>query len=156
MHPSGTAFREIRQAAGPVLLAVFLLAGVAGPVAHLATHGDDHSHGTADRAHALDHDAAHRSGVPHDHPEVGRAPGAAAEPTERQDDYPAPAREHGRATLAHLDAALIEGPPPAEPPAPGGTLTLVHDPALRPAAAPSLPQPPSRGPPASVLHTSVL
>jgi len=85
-------FGELRAAAAPFMLGVFLLAVQLAPFAHLVAHRPDHTHG-GDRGHA----AAHRAGVAHGHEH---------EPS--PDDGPTP--DHGQGSSAHFGLALVQGP----------------------------------------------
>lgn len=125
---------RIRPLAGRLLLGVFLLAAQLAPVAHLATHRPDHTHGP-ETGH--DHEAAPRAAHSHDHDHDGTAP---ADPA---------SSEHGRASAAHFDLALLAGPPPPFLPPPAETLAPPPDAVARWHHAPALPQPPARGPPHS-------
>lgn len=155
---TGTHAR-MRASAARLMLGVFLLAAQLAPLGHLATHRNDHTHGPdaatgreaarhAGRAHEHDddHDDAdhtHDDGFADDH---GDAPahdhddGAPADPT---------SPEHGRASAAHFDLALLDGPPPPFLPPPAETLAPPPDVVARWHHAPAPPQPPARGPPTS-------
>lgn len=162
-----TSCRDIRRVAGPVLLGVFVVAAQLAPVAHLATHRNDHTHGpelgTLDDAA---HEAAHRAGPVHDHadeltPEE-RAWLNGDDAAAAQGDGPAgttgngapahshgsPLHDHGRGSVAHFGVALVEGPPPLLVPPPAETVAAPPDTPVRDYRAPARPQPPARGPPA--------
>lgn len=136
----------IRTIAGRLLLGVFVLAAQLAPLAHLATHRNDHTHGpeAAPRTshdHDDDHDHDHGHDADHtDSPEHDHDGGAPPEPT---------SREHGRTSAAHFDLALLDGPPPPFLPPPAETLAPAPDVIARWHHAPALPQPPARGPPSS-------
>lgn len=174
-HPP--TFRELRRAAAPVLLGVFLVATQLAPLAHLATHRAGHSHGRHLGTPAESgHDAAHRNGQAHVHAATGRAPRSSSHANQfvghaslPRHDEPAdtdhsprrsgsaPDHDHGRESISHFGVALNEGPPPPIVPAPAGTIAT--PPAARPRAQRSTPrpQPPTRGPPdLTRRHLSIL
>lgn len=146
---------RIRPLAGRLLLGIFLLAAQLAPLAHLATHRNDHTHGP-ETGH--DHEAAPHAALAHDHDDAdhdhddwfGDDHGDASE---HEHDGTTPAdptsSEHGRASAAHFDLALLDGPPPPFLPPPAETLALPPDVVARWHHAPALPQPPVRGPPSS-------
>jgi hypothetical protein len=164
-------FRDLRRAAAPGMLAVFVLASQLAPLAHLATHRAGHTHGPHLAAFAeSDHDAAHRDGQPHAHAPTGRAPRSnshadrfvrhASLPwhdkqadTDHDPDAPAPTSpgvpdpDHGRESISHFGLALNEAPPPPIVPTPAGMIATAPDPRPRVQRAPARPQPPTRGPP---------
>ena len=171
MRSRQPTFRELRRAAAPVLLGVFLLATQLAPLAHLATHRPGHTHGpplaTFDESR---HDAAHRDGQPHAHAASSRAArsGSHAERFVRhasirgQDEHAdtdhdtkdaagrsggVPDRDHGRESISHFGLALNEGPPPPIVPAPAGTIATPPDARPRAQRSTPRPQPPTRGPP---------
>jgi hypothetical protein len=148
---------RIQPLAGRLLLGVFLLAAQLAPLAHLATHRPDHTHGpepghdheAAPRAaHSYDHD---HDDADHDHD--GWFADDHGESSDHGHDGTAPAdptsSEHGRASAAHFDLALLAGPPPPFLPPPAETLAPPPDAVARWHHAPALPQPPARGPPHS-------
>jgi hypothetical protein len=60
LRPGQATLRRLRPAAAVVLLGVFLLAAQFAPVAHLATHAFDHTHGPRSRVFdAAAHETAH-------------------------------------------------------------------------------------------------
>lgn len=168
MWTGRTSLEGIRRVAGPVLLGVFVVAAQLAPVAHLATHRNDHTHGPAlgtdgDAAH----EAAHRAGLPHAHadeltPEERAWLDGADDSAPVQDDDAAgaagegspahshgtPSHDHGRGSVAHFGVALVEGPPPPLVPPPAETIAPPPDARARDHRAPARPQPPARGPPA--------
>jgi hypothetical protein len=152
MRQHDLTLARIRPTAGRLLLGVFLLAAQLAPLAHLARHRNDHTHGpeTADH-HAVaaddhEHEDEHDHGgwfadddhgdVP-DHDHDGGVPPPPAAP------------DHGRDSMAHFALALVEGPPPPYLPPPASTLASPPDDVARSHHAPALPQPPARGPPRS-------
>jgi hypothetical protein len=161
MHWDQRALARTRPAVGAVLLGVFLLATQFAPVAHLATHRDDHTHGpTGDHGrpqrsaartdavhdHPHDHDDHHHhegaSAAP-EHPAADAAPGhgdAPAVPAGREPD-------HGQASAAHFCLALVQGPPPPYLPPPAEARARPADATLRARHAAPRPLPPARGPP---------
>ena len=145
---------RIRPIAGRLLLGVFILTAQLAPLAHLARHRNDHSHGpeTADHHAAAADDHDHEHDDEHDH--GGWFPdddhGEAADHDHDGDVPPAPASpDHGRDSVAHFALALLEGPPPPYLPPPASTLAPPPDVVARWHHAPALPQPPARGPPRS-------
>ena len=120
---------RLRRRAGALLLGVYVVAAQLAPLAHLASHRDDHTHGPA----------------PH-------VPAAAAATTPNADRAAAPARGHARAL--DLATALAghgrpqwpwaarddAGAPPADAPAPHrlgpGTPAPTHDEAAAPSPGP--------------------
>ena len=149
---------RIRPTAGRLLLGLFLLAAQFAPLAHLATHRNDHTHGPDVTS---DHEAAHRAGRAHDHDDDADHGHGHDDAATRDDHGDAdhdhgdgtPQRpaspEHGRASAAHFDLALLDGPPPPFLPPPAETLAPPPDVYARWHHAPALPQPPARGPPPS-------
>jgi hypothetical protein len=139
---------RIRPMAGGLLLGVFLLAAQLAPLAHLATHRNDHTHGP-ETGH--DHAATPRAALSHDHDHDDWFADDHGESSDHDHESSAPAdptsSEHGRASAAHFDLALLDGPPPAFLPPPAETLALPPDAVARWHHAPALPQPPARGPP---------
>jgi len=167
MWTGRTSLQDIRRVAGPVLLGVFVLAAQLAPVAHLATHRNDHTHGPelgalGDAAH----EAAHRAGQPHAHADdltpderawLNGDDAAAAQGDDpagtTSDGAPAhshgtPSHDHGRGSVAHFGVALVEGPPPPLVPPPAEAIAPPPDAPVRDHLAPARPQPPARGPPA--------
>ena len=154
MRQHDLTLERIRPTAGRMLLGVFLLAAQLAPLAHLATHRNDHTHGPE----AGEHTTAPRPALPHGHDDAdhdhddwfGDDHGEASE---HEHDGTAPvdptSPEHGRASAAHFDLALLDGPPPPFLPPPAETLALPPDVVARWHHAPALPQPPVRGPPSS-------
>jgi len=136
MRQHDLTLERIRSFAGLLLLGVFLLAAQLAPLAHLARHRNDHTHGpeTADHHAAAvdDHEHEHEHADEHDHD--GSAP-------------PPASPDHGRDSVAHFALALVEGPPPPFLPPPADTLAPPPDDVARWHHAPALPQPPVRGPP---------
>ena len=124
-----------------MLLVLFLLGVQLGPVAHLASHRDDHTHGPDSIARA--HAGAHRDGRAHDHHQAD----------DRRDgpSPPDPAREHdsghGQWNSAHFGLALLEGPPPPSLPRPAERLVPVASAVMPPPLPPDDHAPPVRGPP---------
>jgi len=176
MHASQGLIARLRLIAGPVLLALFLVAAQLGPLAHLGTHRNDHTHGPAPDAHADDHDDDHGhddtpdhdhdAGGDHDHSpapvhphddHVG-TPDAdhvgdhdRAEADHHHDASPGgngdPVEQHGEASAAHFGLALI-GAPPAPLLAPPSSIDArPADVPLRGHTSAPLAQPPARGPP---------
>ena len=150
---------RIRPLAGGLLLGVFLLAAQLAPLAHLATHRPDHTHGPeTGHDHAAAPRAAHSHDHDHDHDDANHDDDDwfaddHGESPDHDHDGTAPAdptsSEHGRASAAHFDLALLDGPPPPFLPPPADTLALPPDTVARWHHAPALPQPPARGPPHS-------
>lgn len=158
---------RLRPAAAPVSLAVYLLAALAAPIGHLATHRNDHTHGPEagdGHAHPVhraldDHARAHALGLDHDHDHDHDDHGDDHDQDHDQDDdrdldhgdhdrdTPAAPAQHGEGSVAHFGLALIEGPPPPFLPPPAETLALPSAAPVRSHVAPALPQPPARGPP---------
>ena len=140
---------RIRPTAALLLLAVFLAAAQLVPATHLATHRNDHTHGPTlpaagpDARHHDDHAAAHRTGRAHDH----GVPVAVTPHDDQAPPAPAAPDDHGRASSAHFDLALLEAPPAPFVPLPAGTLALPPDIVVRWHHAPAQPHPPVRGPP---------
>lgn len=136
----------IRPTAGRLLLGVFLVTAQLAPLAHLAHHRHDHTHGPETTAHHAvpadahgdepDHDSwladDHGDASDHDHDSSAPPPASPA---------------HGRDSIAHFALALVEGPPPPYLPPPASTLAPPPDDVARWHHAPALPQPPARGPP---------
>lgn len=129
-----TTLERTRPLAGRLLLGVFVLAAQFAPLAHLATHRNDHTHGP--ESAPVDRSASHGSRA-HDHDDADH---------DHDEDTPA-SPEHGRASAAHFDLALLDGPPPPFLPPPADTLAPPPDDVARWHHAPALPQPPARGPP---------
>ena len=161
MRRPHSMLERIRPTAGRLLLGVFLLAVQLSPLAHLATHRNDHTHGP-DAADA--HEAAHRGGHAHEHDDAdhetddadadhGHDDAVTHDDADHDHDDRTPPRpsssDHGRASAAHFDLALLDGPPPPFLPPPAATLALPPDVHARWHHAPALPQPPARGPPHS-------
>jgi len=169
MRRPHSLLERIRPTAGRLLLGLFLLAGQFAPLAHLATHRNDHTHGPDVTS---EHEAAHRAGRAHDHDDFDhQADDDADHGHDHDDDHDhavtrddhddtdhdhgggtpqGPASpDHGRASAAHLDLALLDGPPPPFLPPPAETLAPPPDVYARWHHAPALPQPPARGPPPS-------
>jgi hypothetical protein len=97
---------------------------------HAVGRPHDHDHDDADR-----HDEFAATGADHGHDHDGASPPASP--------------EHGRASAAHFDLALLGGPPPPFFPLPAEALAPPPDIVARWRHAPALPQPPARGPPHS-------
>ncbi len=165
---------RIRPVAGPLLLAVFLVAAQLAPARHLAAHRDDHTHGPelpgpihADREveHAHDEDGDHDHGgwlalfgphhggddhdgaATHEHDDAALAP---AVPDHHDGAPTAPHRhstEHGQSSAAHFGLALLQGPPPPFLPPPSSTLAALSVSAVRGHVGVARRQPPARGPP---------
>jgi hypothetical protein len=155
MRSHQATFRELRRAAGPVLLGVFLLATQLAPLAHLTTHRAGHTHGpqlaTFDES---GHEAAHHDGRPHAHARDLSLPRHGEHvDTDLASDDPArrsggvPDHDHGRESISHFGLALNEGPPPPMVPAPAGTIATPPDARPRAQQSSLRPQPPTRGPP---------
>ena len=152
MRRPDLTLERIRPLAGPVLLGVFLFAAQCSPLAHLATHRSDHTHGpeTAPDHDDDSHDDDHDRDGSRDH----EAPVAVALAPHEDHDHdrgepadPPASNDHGRASSAHFGLALLEGPTPPFLPPPALTLAPPPDVALRWHHAPSQPLPPARGPP---------
>jgi hypothetical protein len=153
-----TGLRRIRRPSARALLAVFVLAGQLAPIAHLATHRNDHTHGPEFAAFGTStHEAAHRAGLAHTHVATGGDELTAEErawlngddgpaPPAHSDDTPS--HDHGRGSVSHFSVAVTEGPPPPLVPPPGEAMAQPPDTALDGHDAPALSHPPSRGPPA--------
>lgn len=137
MHASRARFASLRKDVAPLLLLVFLIGAVLTPVVHLSAHRDDHSHGVS-RTHA----AAHRAGLPHEHPE-----------TPAEDDAPA---DHGSGSSAHFGLALLQAPPAPAVPVPAETVARRAGPSPRQPLPPILLPQPVRGPPAVSRHSPLL
>ncbi|MCC7031462.1 MAG: hypothetical protein IT179_01350 [Acidobacteria bacterium] len=168
MWTGRTSIQGIRRVAAPVLLGVFVVAAQLAPVAHLATHRNDHTHGPElGTLGDADHDAAHRAGLPHAHLDeltadegawLDGAEDSAATAGEHAPEtgdaspahsHGAPAsHDHGRDSVAHFGVALVEGPPAPLVPPPAETIAPPPDATARDHRAPARPQPPVRGPPA--------
>ncbi len=111
----GTLAR-LRPIAGPTLLVLFMLAAQVAPVAHLARHDDDHTHGPerSSPPHS-DPSAGHDHGEAHDQPaRVRRHPGKRPWSGERRALRPGAAAGTARAVPAptrHDPRAAARGPP---------------------------------------------
>jgi hypothetical protein len=143
-----------RLAAARLLFRVFVVTAQLGPVAHLATHRNDHTHGPefASAGNAA-HEVAHRLGRPHDHADAGEDLTAEERAWLAGDEAPTPdssgsRHDHGRESAAHFGLALLQGPPPPLVPPPSATIAPPPDTAPRRYARPTPLQPPTRGPPA--------
>lgn len=171
MRSHEPTFREVRRAAGPILLGMFLVTTELAPLAHMATHRAGHTHGPRLAAFdESDHDAAHREGHPHRHAETGRTARSSSHAdqfvrhaslswcdahadTDHGSDDPVrrsggvPDSDHGRESISHFGVALNEGPPPPTVPAPARTVAAPPDARPRAQRSPERPQPPTRGPP---------
>lgn len=170
MSPGDAILRRIRTAAARLLLYAFVVAAQFAPVAHLATHRPDHTHGP--RPEVLDeddHEAAHESGQPHDHDDTGSPPGSrwpnassSGRPVahtdgaahDDRDSAPRaprspgpPGGDHGRDSTAHFGVALTEGPPAPILPPPAAAIAPPPDRVPGRHDAPVRPHPPVRGPP---------
>ncbi len=170
MHWGQPTLAHTRPAVGAVLLGVFLLATQLAPVAHIATHRDDHTHGPAgdheephrsaaptDQAHGRqqphgqphdhdDHDDRHGhdgASATHAHPDADAAPGHGDAPAVPVGHEP----DHGQASAAHFCLALVQGPPPPHLPPPAEARARPADSTLRARYAAPRPLPPARGPP---------
>lgn len=171
MRSHQPTFRELRRAAAPVMLGVFLLATQLAPLAHLATHRAGHTHGpqpaTLDES---SHEAAHRDGRTHAHAPTDRSARSRSHADQfvRRSSLPShdghadtdhdaddqarrsggvPDHDHGRDSISHFGLALNEGPPPTLVPAPAGTIATPPDARPRAQRSTPRPQPPTRGPP---------
>lgn len=170
MRQGQAILRRLRPTAAVVLLGVFLLAAQLAPVAHLATHRADHTHGHRSEVFdAAAHETAHLAGLLHEHdgadeggPPRGRT-GSAAQRAHPSPDFEeaghdhgrrdhrsqeSPAGDHGRESIAHFGVALLEGPPAPVVPPPAQSISPPPD--ARPCSfsVTSRPQLPPRGPPA--------
>ncbi len=154
MRQHDLTLERIRPTAGRLLLGVFLLAAQLAPLAHLARHRNDHTHGpeTADHHAAAvdDHEHEHEHADEHDHDGWFAEDHGDAPDHDHDGSAPPPASpDHGRDSVAHFALALVEGPPPPYLPPPASTLAPPPDDVARWHHAPALPQPPARGPPRS-------
>lgn len=156
MLQAQTVLARLRPFAGLVLLGLFLLAAQLAPLSHLASHRNDHTHGpelgTGTATTPTGHEAAHRSGLAHQHdavPTAAEAPDAHDEDGAPPDQTPAdaPAPDHGRGSSAHLGLALLEAPRALFLPPPAQLAALTPDAPLHDHAAPPRRQPRARGPP---------
>jgi hypothetical protein len=121
-----------------MLLVVFLLAVQLGPVAHLATHREGHTHG----AGTAEHTAAHRAGIAHEH---DTGPGDGDPPSS-----PDPSSQHGLWNSAHFGIALAGGQPPLTIAAPADTVAPAPVEHVRPPCTREETPTPVRGPPHSI------
>lgn len=158
MRRHDLTLERIRPLAGRLLLGVFLVAAQLAPLAHLARHRNDHTHGpeatshhaAAVNDHGHEHDDEHDDEHEHDGWFTDDDHGEAADHDHDGDAPAAPASpDHGRDSVAHFALALLEGPPPPYLPPPASTLAPPPDQVARSHHAPALPQPPARGPPRS-------
>ena len=154
MRRSQGTLARLRPAAGAVLAGVFLLAAQVVPMAHLATHRDNHTHGPERDPFAHDHpadsdhdhdDDDHSVARKADHDDADHDHGDDAD-HDRGSDRPAH-RQHGQASAAHFGLALLEGPLPPFLPPPAETTAAPLDAVLRGRCSAPHPQPPARGPP---------
>lgn len=151
MLQAQTILARLRPFAGLVLLGLFLLAAQLAPLSHLASHKNDHTHGPELGVTAAGHEAAHRSGLAHQHDAVpAAAPAPAAHDDAASDETPAdaPAPDHGRGSSAHLGLALLEAPRALFLPPPASTEALAPDAPLHEHPDPPRRQTRARGPPA--------
>ena len=170
MRQGQATLRRLRHPAAFVLLGVFLLAAQLSPVAHLATHRPDHTHGPRSKVfETAAHETAHRAGLPwaHDGANEGRPPGwrasSAAQRAHPSPDseeaghdhsrgehrsHELPAGDHGRESIAHFGVALLEGPPAPIVAPPPQSIDPPPDARPRSFSVTSRPQLPPRGPPA--------
>ncbi|MEZ5293299.1 MAG: hypothetical protein R2745_19610 [Vicinamibacterales bacterium] len=147
------ARERLRLVAAASLLGTFLLAAQFAPVAHLASHRPDHTHGPDDVEHLFGdeaaHLAAHQAGRTHTHPRqpvdaprprAAHEPAASAsgtlgdrrlpETSSAGNDDPVPTvptRPHGHGSSLHFGLAVLEGPLPPFLPPPPETLALPPD-----------------------------
>jgi len=134
---------EIRRTAGWVLLSIFVLAAQLAPVAHLATHRNDHTHGPELAPHADDDDADALTPA-----EAAWLAGGDWPPEPAPHSHGSPFDDHGHDSVAHFALATLQGPPPPLVPPPAETIAPPPNHTPRGHEAPALPQPPARGPPA--------
>ncbi len=114
-----------------------MLAAQVAPVAHLARHDDDHTHGPD------------RSSPPHSDPSADHDHGKEHDHAPESSDIPA--NDHGQASAAHFGLALLQGPPAPFLPRPATTLAPPPAALRQGRRAGARRQPPSRGPPSQLL-----
>jgi hypothetical protein len=142
----------VRSALAIIQLAVFVGGGVVAPVAHLAAHRPDHTHGPGGwiatfRTESSPH-SAHRHPHAHPHPHEregsvhaipssgGPGPGTTREPgpATKHDLVAHPLETtHGHGSLVHFGLALLSAPPLVPLPVPA--LTALVEPAAPDRAA---------------------
>lgn len=139
---------RIRPIASALLLTIFVLAAQVAPLAHLATHRNDHTHGPELPA---DHDDDHDRDADHDEFDADHDHDHDDATVDHDGGTPAPghpsSHEHGQDSAAHLLLALLQGPPPPFLPPPAETLALPLDVVRRSRDTAARPHPPVRGPP---------
>jgi hypothetical protein len=94
--------------------------GILAPVAHLARHRPDHSHGPGGwvvHPHPHEHDGAHHESHEHVRLEPKTTGGETATTPHELEADPLEA-DHGHASLAHFNLALLSAPPPLALPNP--------------------------------------
>lgn len=145
--------QRLRRRAARALLVAFVLTAELAPVAHLATHRNDHTHGP-ELAVEHDHeDAAELTPAERAWLDGGEPPPVSGEADEEHGrgephSHGSPFDDHGHDSIAHFALATLPGPPPPIVPPPPEAVAPPPNHAPRRHDAPALLQPPVRGPPA--------
>jgi len=146
--------QALRRRAARALLAVFVLTAELAPVAHLATHRNDHTHGPELAVGPDDEDADELTPAERAWLDGGELPPDWNEAEEAAHDHGephshgSPFDDHGHDSVAHFALATLPGPPPPIVPPPPEAVAPPPNHSPRRHDAPALLQPPVRGPPA--------